>query len=106
MPCLGRQSKVFFFFRESHMWASLPTFPTLTPTYVGIQQSQLHEATAIQSRTTRLSQTRLARLAGVSRFKICLFELGDGQLTDDEQRKIKAGLQSEEDALRGSPATL
>jgi predicted transcriptional regulator len=53
-----------------------------------------------------LSQTRLARLAGVSRFKICLFELGDGQLTDDEQRKIKAALQSEVDRLRSLTATL
>src|SRR5437899_2603810 len=35
-------------------------------------------------RALRISQLRLARLAGVSRFKICIYELGDGSLTSDE----------------------
>ena len=42
-----------------------------------------------------LSQTRVARLAGVSRFKIALFELGDGDLTAEEQKKITRALQDE-----------
>jgi len=42
----------------------------------------------------------LARLSGVSRFKICLFELGDGSLTADEQTRIRAVLQAEAERLR------
>lgn len=43
----------------------------------------------------RISQSRLARLSGVSRFKICLFELGDGPLTEDEQKRILTALRAE-----------
>jgi hypothetical protein len=47
-----------------------------------------------------VSQSRLARLAAVSRFKISMFELGSGKLTDDEQDKIRAALQNEVARLR------
>jgi predicted transcriptional regulator len=47
-----------------------------------------------------ISQSRLARLAGVSRFKICLFELGDGKLTSEEQDRIRAALRTEAQRLR------
>jgi predicted transcriptional regulator len=47
-----------------------------------------------------LSQTRLARLANVSRFKICLFELGDGKLTTEEQDRIRTALRAEARRLR------
>lgn len=47
-----------------------------------------------------ISQSRLARLSGVSRFKICLFELGDGKLTDVEHAKLRAALQTEAERLR------
>jgi predicted transcriptional regulator len=47
-----------------------------------------------------ISQSKLARLSGVSRFKICLFELGDGSLTDDEQIRIRQALQTEAERLR------
>jgi predicted transcriptional regulator len=47
-----------------------------------------------------ISQSRLARLSGVSRFKICLFELGDGLLTSDEQIRIREALQAEAERLR------
>jgi predicted transcriptional regulator len=53
-----------------------------------------------------LSQSRLARLAGVSRFKICLFELGDGKLTDEELNKIRVALQAEMDRLRNLATTV
>jgi predicted transcriptional regulator len=63
-----------------------------------------------QLRTNRealgLSQSRLARLAGVSRFKICLFELGDGKLTDAELSKIRIALQAEMDRLHNLSATI
>jgi predicted transcriptional regulator len=48
----------------------------------------------------RISQARLARLANVSRFKISLYELGDGALTPDEFLRIKEALQAEANRLR------
>ena len=48
----------------------------------------------------KLSQSELARLSGVSRFKICTFELGDASLTTEEQRRIAAALTSEAARLR------
>jgi|SRR5215471_15690073 len=50
-----------------------------------------------------ISQSRLARLSGVSRFKICLFELGDGSLSAQEQNQIRGALQAETDRLRNLP---
>jgi predicted transcriptional regulator len=50
-----------------------------------------------------ISQSRLARLSGVSRFKICLFELGDGSLSAEEQKEIRRALQTETDRLRNLP---
>jgi predicted transcriptional regulator len=47
-----------------------------------------------------LSQSRLARLASVSRFKICMFELGGGGLLPDEQLRIKQALEKESSRLR------
>jgi predicted transcriptional regulator len=47
-----------------------------------------------------ISQMRLARLSRVSRFKICLFELGDGSLTPDEQSRIRVALLAEAERLR------
>jgi len=47
-----------------------------------------------------ISQSKLARLSGVSRFKICTFELGDNSLTLDEQHRIKAALETEVERLR------
>jgi hypothetical protein len=53
-----------------------------------------------------LSQSRLARLSRVSRFKICTCELGDGLLTADEQNRIREALQSEAERLRSLPANI
>jgi predicted transcriptional regulator len=47
-----------------------------------------------------ISQSKLARLSKVSRFKICTYELGDSRLTDSEQNRIHAALQAEADRLR------
>jgi transcriptional regulator with XRE-family HTH domain len=47
----------------------------------------------------RLSQSRLARISGVSRFKICTYELGEGRLSSDEQKQIRSALQAEADRL-------
>jgi predicted transcriptional regulator len=46
-------------------------------------------------RRLKISQTRLATVAGVSRFKIALFELGEGKLTPDEQQHIETALRNE-----------
>jgi len=51
-----------------------------------------------------ISQSKLARLSGVSRFKICTFELGSGSLTETEQELIRTALQSEVERLRNIPA--
>jgi hypothetical protein len=48
----------------------------------------------------RISQSRLARVAGVSRFKICTFELGSGSLAADEKERIRKALHAEADRLR------
>jgi predicted transcriptional regulator len=47
-----------------------------------------------------ISQSRLARLSGVSWFKICTHELGDAALTADEQSRIRESLQFEAERLR------
>jgi predicted transcriptional regulator len=47
-----------------------------------------------------LSQSKLARLSGVSRFKLCAHELGAGSLTPEELRRICDALQAESDRLR------
>ena len=39
-------------------------------------------------------------MSGVSRFKICTYELGDSSLTSDEQRRILEALQAEAERLR------
>jgi transcriptional regulator with XRE-family HTH domain len=54
-------------------------------------------------KTLGLSQSHLSRLSGVSRFKICLFELGDGSLSIQEQDRIRGALQTETDRLRKLP---
>jgi hypothetical protein len=48
----------------------------------------------------KFSQSELARRSGVPRLKICLFELGDGKLTAEEQCRIRESLQSEAERLR------
>lgn len=53
-----------------------------------------------------LSQARLAKLSGVSRFKICLFELGDGELTTEELGRIRVALEAEAQRLRSLPDSL
>jgi predicted transcriptional regulator len=61
-------------------------------------------------RTNRLalgiSQSRLARISRVSRFKICVFELGSGSLTLDEQEQIKEALRAEAQRLRHAAAQI
>lgn len=50
-----------------------------------------------------LSQSKLARLSGVSRFKICTSELGDSALTTDEKRLIFSVLVAEANRMRNLP---
>ena len=56
--------------------------------------------------TLGISQSKLARISGVSRFKICVFELGSGSLTPDEQRQINEALQAEVERLRYAAAQI
>ena len=51
-----------------------------------------------------ISQSRLARASGVSRFKICTFELGNGSLTAIEQGRIHEALRTEAARLRNVSA--
>jgi hypothetical protein len=45
-------------------------------------------------------------MSGVSRFKICTFELGNGSLSSEEQRRIKLALEAEAARLRSVAAQL
>ena len=47
-----------------------------------------------------ISQSKLARLSGVSRFKICTFELGSGALNPNELNRIKRVFCAEAERLR------
>jgi predicted transcriptional regulator len=47
-----------------------------------------------------ISQSKLARLARVSRFKLANFELGGGSLTAEEQQRISDALRLEAARLR------
>jgi predicted transcriptional regulator len=51
----------------------------------------------LQSRRLRLnlSQSHLARISGVSRYKICLHELGDLQLSPEERERIDRAIGAE-----------
>jgi predicted transcriptional regulator len=53
-----------------------------------------------------VSQSKLARLSGVARFKICTFELGSGSLSSEDQRRIKLALEAEAARLRSVAAQL
>jgi len=53
-----------------------------------------------------ISQSKLARMSGVSRFKICTFELGSGSLSEDEQERIRTALRVEADRLRSIPTQI
>jgi hypothetical protein len=53
-----------------------------------------------------MSQSGLARLSGVSRFKICTFELGGGVLSSEERRRIKVALEAEAARLSSVSAQL
>jgi len=47
-----------------------------------------------------LSQSKLARISAVSRFKICTYELGDGYLSKDDQGRIRKALHAEAERLQ------
>jgi predicted transcriptional regulator len=50
--------------------------------------------------TLGVSQSKLARISGVSRFKICMFELGGGTLSPEECQRIKFALETEAARIR------
>jgi hypothetical protein len=42
-------------------------------------------------------------MAGIGRFKIAMFEIGDGPLSQDEQSRIQQAFRSESERLRALP---
>ena len=48
-----------------------------------------------------ISQSKLARLSGVSRFKLCTFELGHGRLDQNEQELVRKAFQLEARRVQG-----
>ena len=77
--------------------------------YVGIRQLTLLIMTDLDLRSHRravgISQIKLARIARVSRFRIHLNEVGEGDLTAEEQGRIKKALKAEADRLRNIAAS-
>ena len=57
----------------------------------------------LQRNALGISQSKLSRISGVSRFKICMYELDGGSLTPDEHRRIREALLSEANRLRNLP---
>jgi len=53
-----------------------------------------------------LTQLRTARISGVSRFKLCLYESDNGDLTIDEHRQLLTALQREAERIRDVAAAL
>ena len=51
-----------------------------------------------------ISQSKLARLSGVARFKICTFELGGALLNSEDQRRVSLALEAEAARLRSVAA--
>jgi hypothetical protein len=45
-------------------------------------------------------------MSRVSRYKICLFELGDGSLSAEEQNRIRTALELEGHRLRSVPTSI
>ena len=43
----------------------------------------------------RISQSQLARLSGVSRFKICMHELGDKRLNEKDEKEVEKAIRNE-----------
>lgn len=50
-------------------------------------------------KTLGVSQSKLARLSGVSRFKICTSELGSTNLSPEDQQRIRMALEREASRL-------
>ena len=53
-----------------------------------------------------LSQSKLARISGVTRFKICTFELGSGSLSSEDQKRIRLALEAEATRLSSVAASV
>lgn len=51
-----------------------------------------------------MSQSRLARLSGVSRFRLCTYELGGGSLSPEDLNRLQEALQAEAERLRSITA--
>jgi predicted transcriptional regulator len=60
----------------------------------------------VQRNALGISQSKLARLSGVSRFKICTYELGGGSLTWEERERVREALLTEANRLRSLPIVI
>ncbi len=43
----------------------------------------------------KISQSQLARLSGVSRFKLCMHELGDKPLNEKDEKEVEKAIRNE-----------
>ena len=43
----------------------------------------------------KISQSQLARLSGVSRFKLCMHELGDKALNEKDEKEVEKAIRNE-----------
>ena len=77
-------------------------------TIIGVTANSTTAAERLKASRISLgvSQSKLARLSGVARFKICTFELGSVVLSAEEQRRIKLALEAEAARLRSVAAQL
>src|SRR5271156_6651536 len=85
-------------------FANAPTLSAKVSGWHDLSRMVTSTTAAASLRRTRtelaISQSRLARLSGVSRFKICSFEIGDGSLTPEQQNRLQEALRAEADRIR------
>jgi predicted transcriptional regulator len=60
----------------------------------------------VQRNALGISQSKLTRISGVSRFKICTYELGGGSLTPEERGRVRDALLKEANRLRDLPTAI
>jgi predicted transcriptional regulator len=60
----------------------------------------------VQRNALGISQSKLTRISGVSRFKICTYELGGGSLTPEEHGRVREALLNEANRLRDLPTAI
>jgi predicted transcriptional regulator len=60
----------------------------------------------LQRSALGISQSKLARISGVSRLKICTYELGGESLTPEEHGRVREALLNETNRLCNLPTAI